>query len=462
MNGLAADNHDGLADGDEDDEDDEGEGGEGTAKKAKPKRVRPSLAGTLLTPQGARSVKTLVDDIKNIQYKTLELEFSVDPLFKKTSADFDEGGASGILMNHLGCDTSLRIVFDALESLALPDEDAPVEDSEDLDATVNVAGLVGASTSRVQADRAAPHQDMLDDLETLHLCPSLAAFKFSADASAMDFARITGLDASTTSSNLTGLADVTGAPPAPGTPLNGFDNAGGFDDDDQQFFDDAQPGDADMDGGADFFAGGGAAPDDVFEARDPLGLFGAPKPMGRAGEGDVEYTAGADEGMFDLFDSAFAAKNWAGPSHWKMRRVAKPAAKGALALLMIPLIRSGDSTTKTPARERKEKIVLQADFRAPAPAIKELFAQSNATTRLAASARTDSHVLPDDMHFDSKQLLSFFLKPKSRVHVRQRGRQASPIGRGEDGPLDEAYWAARNDELMNTDEPGASALPRVC
>ena len=145
MNGLAADNHDGLADGDEDDEDDEGEGGEGTAKKAKPKRVRGSLAGTVLTAQGARSVKTLVDDIKKIQYKTLELEFSVDPLFKKTSADFDEGGASGILMNHLGCDTSLRIVFDALESLALPDEDAPVEDSEDLDATVNVAGLVGAS-----------------------------------------------------------------------------------------------------------------------------------------------------------------------------------------------------------------------------------------------------------------------------------------------------------------------------
>ena len=103
--------------------------------------------------------------------------------------------------------------------------------------------------------------------------------------------------------------------------------------------------------------------------------------------------------------------------------------------------------------------MLQADFRAAAPSIKELFAQTNATTRLAASARTDSHVLPDDMHFDSKQLLSFFLKPKSRVHVRQRGpRQLGPAVGGEDGPLDEAYWAARAEELMNTDEPGPSAL----
>ena len=41
MNGLAADNHSGLADGDEEDEDGEGEGDEGTtSKKAKPKRVR--------------------------------------------------------------------------------------------------------------------------------------------------------------------------------------------------------------------------------------------------------------------------------------------------------------------------------------------------------------------------------------------------------------------------------------
>lgn len=43
------------------------------------------------------------------------MEFNVDPLFKKTSADFDEGGAKGLLLNHLSVGKDGRIVFDASE-----------------------------------------------------------------------------------------------------------------------------------------------------------------------------------------------------------------------------------------------------------------------------------------------------------------------------------------------------------
>ena len=32
---------------------------------------------------------------------TFDLEFEVDPLFKKTSAAFDEGGVEGLLLNQL-------------------------------------------------------------------------------------------------------------------------------------------------------------------------------------------------------------------------------------------------------------------------------------------------------------------------------------------------------------------------
>lgn len=45
--------------------------------------------------------------------KKFDLEFTVDPLFKKTSADFDEGGAMGLLMNHLSIDGKGRVVFDS-------------------------------------------------------------------------------------------------------------------------------------------------------------------------------------------------------------------------------------------------------------------------------------------------------------------------------------------------------------
>ena len=48
--------------------------------------------------------------------KNYDLEFSVDPLFKKTCADFDEGGAKGLLMNNLKLDQEGLLLFDASEA----------------------------------------------------------------------------------------------------------------------------------------------------------------------------------------------------------------------------------------------------------------------------------------------------------------------------------------------------------
>jgi condensin complex subunit 2 len=50
--------------------------------------------------------------------KKFDLEFAVDPLFKKTSADFDEGGARGLLLNHLSTHDGLKIIFDASDVTA--------------------------------------------------------------------------------------------------------------------------------------------------------------------------------------------------------------------------------------------------------------------------------------------------------------------------------------------------------
>jgi condensin complex subunit 2 len=41
----------------------------------------------------------------------------IDPLFKKTSADFDEGSASGLLLNHLNMAPDGRIIFDASDEI---------------------------------------------------------------------------------------------------------------------------------------------------------------------------------------------------------------------------------------------------------------------------------------------------------------------------------------------------------
>jgi condensin complex subunit 2 len=87
-----------------------------------------------------RPESTLAKNAAQLRSKKLDLEFSVDPLFKKTCADFDEGGAHGLLMNHLalgvGTDGSMRVVFDASDSMGRvidEDEDELREPAEEID-----------------------------------------------------------------------------------------------------------------------------------------------------------------------------------------------------------------------------------------------------------------------------------------------------------------------------------------
>lgn len=76
---------------------------------------------------------SLATSFAKLKFKSLDQEFTVDPLFKKTSADFDEGGAGGILMNHLGCDESMKVVFDAGDARLVDDEEdlGGVENDDD-------------------------------------------------------------------------------------------------------------------------------------------------------------------------------------------------------------------------------------------------------------------------------------------------------------------------------------------
>lgn len=86
-----------------------------------------------------RPDSTLAKDATQLRSKKLDLEFRVDPLFRKTCADFDEGGAQGLLMNHLslgvGSDGGMRVVFDASDSMgrAADEEEDEEEPEEDVD-----------------------------------------------------------------------------------------------------------------------------------------------------------------------------------------------------------------------------------------------------------------------------------------------------------------------------------------
>ena len=57
---------------------------------------------------------TIEKNINNINLSKFDLEFDVDPLFKKTSAQFDSGGGGGkFLCNLLTRDDSCQLLLDS-------------------------------------------------------------------------------------------------------------------------------------------------------------------------------------------------------------------------------------------------------------------------------------------------------------------------------------------------------------
>ncbi|KAL4470872.1 hypothetical protein ABPG72_016418 [Tetrahymena utriculariae] len=57
--------------------------------------------------------KTLEKNPDNLDVITYDIEFDVDPLFKKTSAKFDEQGASGLLINNLYMDSNMMLMLES-------------------------------------------------------------------------------------------------------------------------------------------------------------------------------------------------------------------------------------------------------------------------------------------------------------------------------------------------------------
>ena len=52
----------------------------------------------------------------SLNVKKLEMAFAVDPLFHRTSAKFDEGGAKGLLLHNLPVQDGCAIVFDSCDA----------------------------------------------------------------------------------------------------------------------------------------------------------------------------------------------------------------------------------------------------------------------------------------------------------------------------------------------------------
>ncbi|KAK7404888.1 hypothetical protein VNO78_05927 [Psophocarpus tetragonolobus] len=60
-------------------------------------------------------LSTLESSVEALNVKKFDAAFVVDPLYRQTTAKFDEGGAKGLLMNNLGVYGGCRVLFDSQE-----------------------------------------------------------------------------------------------------------------------------------------------------------------------------------------------------------------------------------------------------------------------------------------------------------------------------------------------------------
>lgn len=413
-----------------------------------------------------RPESTLAKNAAQLKSKKLDLEFGVDPLFKKTCADFDEGGAQGLLMNHLslgvGSDGGLRVVFDASDSMGRAGEEEEVRE-EPVD-EVDLSYLRSKSSSWTQFTVLRLHQyseHFLPDLSVLEdkaISHSLASFSFSKDTFTFD--------------DTTFFRDDTHHE-------EDMDNDDDFENDPFN----VEPMDNDAGGGEDFFTGDQAINEDYggMPMPDNDNDFGAGSEEG--GEHSAGHTGGGGEafvpfdprrapnerdmvmamtgdgdgdegGMMDYFDQNFL-KNWAGPEHWKLRKVVRKRQCASFLVhhfQQLNLFLSAEATESAKAKApREKKEAFKIDFLTPATKdikerAKELFAPvtrgaginlpgTSATTTTKKGGRgkkkdkekKDDHRLPDDMHFSSRQLVTLFLKPKFSVWDSRHFFFAAPL-----------------------------------
>lgn len=358
-----------------------------------------------------KSVDTLEKSFEALNLKQMDVAFAVDPLFKKTCAEFDESGSKGFLASNITLGPSGKLLFDSADAPSFDDKDeADMVNgvAEEIDLT-SLLQLLGSE---------------LAEIEMKPISPSLGDYNLTAPS-----ATATKLDKGLTET-LSKLTELT-------TELN---NRMDIDHDDSNSDSEIEP-----DVGLGLGVGVGLqqliADEDIVPMNDDYEVYddleampmvssavipessavcdpasvqlpGAITKSASQGIQQLEVItemAEADDGepnLFAYFDGNLQ-RNWAGPEHWKIRR---PHLMLGRDKGQVDLSTAGARPPKT----TKKDFVL--DFDCEAIDLETIFVKANPAsitlTRSAIDSRSENNnLLPEDLHFSSTELVRLFLKP---------------------------------------------------
>lgn len=153
------------------------------------------------------------------------------------------------------------------------------------------------------------------------------------------------------------------------------------------------------------------------------------------------------EDILAYFDQALQ-KNWSSAEHWRIRKIK-------------------DINKPVQTKQRKEKEPFEIDFTSlmDSTLAETLYTQASSNTAISLPKKDwkskTRNLLPDDKHFNSKQLLSLFLKPKARMSRRRGfGKRSGVFGNTDnqqnipEGEMDEAFWAAQKAPMQSIEGNG--------
>ncbi|CAO3646368.1 unnamed protein product [Cunninghamella echinulata] len=438
-----------------------------------------------------RSESTLLKDFSSIALKKLDVDFSVDPLFKKTSADFDEGGARGLLLNHLNLDQDCKIIFDSSDARPEDDDDhgsnimtdqqlqQPSDSATKTTNTINTIfndkenendeneGEVGDENSGISEAKDDNDKDEemkgdnisdkgMDEAEEFHnqlqMGSQLIAFDDPSEQvlNTQEVIDISNLKAKIPSDDL--FNDLQICPTlldidffSENAIIPNLDHSEDINKDKDEVMTDVNNNNMDdnekpvtdqYDYGFDAFDFNDGEDDDANdndagELMDPFANdaedeeddnqqhhkeIGDGHDKGNGGDDDSNndekdiaagnifksLTSNQENELFTYFDTTLS-KNWAGPEHWKLRKIKKATVNDPTKQ------QESQNETRSPKKKNTGFVI---DF-LEGEDVKEsqIFAPSKAKSTLQHLKDTSVTTLPDDQHFSSKQLLCYYLKP---------------------------------------------------
>ncbi|KAK6784916.1 hypothetical protein RDI58_018371 [Solanum bulbocastanum] len=318
-------------------------------------------------------LSTLESSFDSLNVKKFDAAFAVDPLYHQTSAQFDEGGAKGLLLNNLGIYGNCRVFFDSFE---IPGKSVPEEIRHDRTDSIDVSFAKDCVEEMVLN---MPKKDEISPSLRHIIC------QFSGE---------TPVPAETDFSDQIS-PEQNSEPFGPDEDDDAFDNCGAWPMDHDDGISLSEQGSHDVD----------QISSNQQEDSQPFTFPDAE---------DDDRSERVDDYLFLSLGFSSKHNSWAGPDHWKYQKVKVPEE---------PSNEDGSAvkTKKTKSRKAEPDI----DFtKALDTDLLHVFAPpKNPKLLLLPANRTPcNRLLPEDCHYQPENLVKLFLRPNVTC-LGRRGKQ---------------------------------------